>query len=94
MKKTPDTRLSFDSRGLPRWERRTTLGDYRPVSSESAEMRRLNVQELSLAEKSPHLEQAGKSYGPTSQRSVRSRNGLDYLRLLSRSIEARRAQKS
>jgi hypothetical protein len=86
--------VGFDARGLPVWGKQTGQGEFKPRVQDSREMRVLKADQLSLAEtehygatQSP-LERSGRS-----TKSVKSRNGLDYLRALSEAIKTQRKVK-
>jgi hypothetical protein len=86
-----DARVGFDARGVPRWEQRIRSGEFQPVSKDTAEMRALETDQLSLAETRRHRVLLN-PYGnkPLSEKPLKSRNALDYMRALSEAIKTRR----
>jgi len=89
-------RTGFDAKGNPRWEERIAPGEYAPVEKDSSVLDSLKAGELSLAE-TRRMRALNMPYGGATNsqaKSLKARNGSDYLRALSESIKAKRRANS
>ena len=89
-------RLGFDAKGYPRWEERVAPGEYAPVENVSTMVETLKAGQLSLAE-TRRMRALNMPYGESTKsqvKSLKTRNGSDYLRALSESIKAKRRAES
>ena len=83
-------RLAFDARGMPRLDKRTPTGEYKPATRDTPITRALKADDLRLAETRRNRILTNPNGAKISEKSLRSRNGLDYIRALSESIKAQR----
>ena len=79
-KQKPAKRLGFDARGVPRWDQRTRTGEYEPRPSDTQVTRALKADEISLAETRRNRILPNPYGTQTSQKPLKSRNSLDYMR--------------
>ena len=90
----PAERLGFDARGIPRWDQRTRTGEYVPKPSDSLITRALKADDITLADTRRNRILPNPYGTQTSEKSLKSRNSLDYMRALSEAMKAQRRLES